>query len=52
MLEKVLSDAGDNGLLLLHAGKNVIRICPPLVLTERQALGGLEILRASLKKFG
>ena len=51
ILEKVLSDAGDNGLLLLHAGKNVIRVCPPLVLTETQAMDGLEILGSSLKKF-
>ncbi|MBI2598077.1 MAG: aminotransferase class III-fold pyridoxal phosphate-dependent enzyme [Candidatus Diapherotrites archaeon] len=49
-LERVLSSAGDNGLLLLHAGKNVIRVCPPLILSKEQALEGLEILRDSLKK--
>ncbi|MEK6942363.1 MAG: aminotransferase class III-fold pyridoxal phosphate-dependent enzyme [archaeon] len=52
LLENVLLDAGDKGLLLLHAGKNVIRICPPLVLSEKQAMVGLEILGSSLKKFG
>ncbi len=49
-LESVLRVAGENGLLLLSAGKNVIRICPPLILSKEQALDGLEILRKSIKK--
>lgn len=49
-LSKVLNIAGNNGLLLLAAGKNVIRICPPLVLSEKQAMSGLEILGSALKK--
>lgn len=38
-----------NGLLVLTAGPNVVRLLPPLVITEKEVLEGLEILIKVLK---
>ncbi|MBI2173253.1 MAG: aminotransferase class III-fold pyridoxal phosphate-dependent enzyme [Candidatus Aenigmarchaeota archaeon] len=40
----ILCKAAEKGLILLPAGKSVIRICPPLTLTRSQAEHGLDIL--------
>ncbi len=37
------------GLLLLTAGESVVRICPPLTLTEEQAEKGMDILEEAVK---
>jgi 4-aminobutyrate aminotransferase len=37
-----------HGLLVLGAGRNAIRLCPPLVLTKEQADIALKILDQSL----
>ncbi len=39
----ILCKAAEKGLILLPAGKSVIRICPPLTLTRSQAEHGLDI---------
>jgi 4-aminobutyrate aminotransferase len=41
-------EAFKRGLLLLSCGKSVIRVAPPLVLTEYDVDKGLEILDESL----
>lgn len=40
----------ENGLLVLTAGKNVIRLLPPLNISEEEIDEGLKILISSLKK--
>lgn len=44
----IIQKAFERGLLLLPCGTDVIRICPPLTLTEEEARVGLEILRGCL----
>ncbi len=44
--------AFSKGLLLLSCGKSVIRVAPPLVLTEYDADAGLEILDECLTELG
>ena len=39
------------GLVLTFLGDNVLRIQPPLVITEEEALKGLEILRLALEDY-
>ena len=44
----VVNRAMDNGLLLVGAGKNVIRFVPPLVISEADIDRGVAILEQSL----
>ncbi len=46
--DRAICSAYKNGLLLLPAGKSVIRICPPLTLTMEQADKGLDILEEAI----
>ena len=46
----ILCKASEKGLLLLPAGTNTIRICPPLILTKEQADLGLDIFEDSVKE--
>jgi len=48
--KEVLCKAGEKGLILLPAGKSVIRICPPLTLTRQQADNGIDIIEDSIKE--
>ncbi len=48
-MERILSAACNKGLILLPAGKSVIRICPPLIITRKQADDGLDILEDAIK---
>jgi predicted acetylornithine/succinylornithine family transaminase len=43
-LKEVLDDCRENGLLPWRAGKNTMRILPPLVISEKEIDEGLEIL--------
>lgn len=43
-----LTDAVNNGLLILSAGTNVIRLLPPLTISYEEIEEGLEILKAIL----
>jgi 4-aminobutyrate aminotransferase len=45
----ILCKAAEKGLLLLAAGKSVIRLCPPLVINKSQADHGLDILEDSIR---
>ncbi len=49
--DKIINEAGKKGLILLPAGKSVIRFCPPLILTESQVDEGLAILEEALKQY-
>lgn len=46
----ILCKASEKGLLMLPAGTSTIRICPPLILTRKQADLGLDILEDSIKE--
>lgn len=46
----ILKKAAQKGLLLLPAGKSTIRIAPPLIITEKQAMEGINILEESIKE--
>ncbi|MEL9939589.1 MAG: acetyl ornithine aminotransferase family protein [Ignisphaera sp.] len=46
---RVLYEALKNGLALLGCGKSSIRIAPPLIISEEEALIGLEILEIAIK---
>ena len=45
--DQVVDACFSRGLLVLGAGKNAIRISPPLVLTKAQASTAVEILDAA-----
>jgi len=47
---KLIQRAFKNGLLLLGAGPNNVRLAPPLVITEQQIDMGMEIFEKSLKQ--
>lgn len=42
--------AAENGMLVLTAGENVIRLLPPLIITKKNVDRALRILKKSLKK--
>lgn len=46
---KILCAASEKGLLLLPAGTSSIRICPPLVITKKQADAGLDVLEDAVR---
>ncbi len=41
--------ARDRGLLVISAGENVLRLCPPLIVTQSQIASAVEILDESLE---
>lgn len=45
---EIINKLIENGLLVLSAGKNVIRFLPPLVITYDEIDKGLEILKKVL----
>lgn len=47
---RILCEAANRGLLLLPAGESVIRICPPLIITKKEAEQGLDIFEDAVKK--
>jgi 4-aminobutyrate aminotransferase len=50
--DKVVDACFKRGLLVLGAGKNSIRISPPLVLTKAQAATAVEIIDAAMGESG
>lgn len=46
--DKVLQEAFKNGLILLPAGEKVMRVIPPLIITEKEIDEGIEIFEKSL----
>ena len=50
--ERVVTECFNRGLLVLGAGQNAIRICPPLVVTKDQAATAVGILDQALSVVG
>ncbi len=46
--DKIVDEAFRRGLLLLGAGMNVVRFCPPLVITKEEVDVGVEIFKEAL----
>jgi predicted acetylornithine/succinylornithine family transaminase len=44
----LIAAARDRGLLVISAGENVLRLCPPLIVTQSQIVSAVEILGDSL----
>ena len=49
-VKEVIADAMDNGLILINAGADIIRILPPLVITEKEIDEMVQILGQALAK--
>lgn len=49
-VKDVIADAMDNGLILINAGADIIRILPPLVITEKEIDEMVQILGQALAK--
>jgi len=47
--DRVVSQAFERGLLILGAGRNAIRLCPPLIITRDQADFAVDTLEECLK---
>ena len=47
---EILKDLRSNGLIVLSAGENVIRLLPPLTVTNEEMSKGIEILTSVLSK--
>lgn len=52
LAKKIASECFENGLVMERAGRNdeVLKIMPPLVITEDELLKGLEIIEKAVKK--
>lgn len=48
---KIMGSARDKGLLLLKTGTNVLRMAPPLIISEKEIDEGISILDSVLKEF-
>jgi predicted acetylornithine/succinylornithine family transaminase len=44
----LIAAARDRGLLIIGAGENVLRLCPPLIVTQSQIVSAVEILGGCL----
>ncbi len=49
-LEDVLKECFYNGLIILPAGKSVVRIIPPLTVSQKSVESGMDILEEAVKK--
>ena len=47
--DRVIQAAFERGLLILGCGETSIRLCPPLIVTEKEADHALDVLEASLQ---
>jgi len=50
--DKIVDACFRRGLLILGAGRNAIRVSPPLVLTKAQAATAVEIIDAAMGEIG
>jgi 4-aminobutyrate aminotransferase-like enzyme len=44
-----MDDAREKGLMVINAGKNVLRLCPPLIVNEEQIETAIAILDDCLR---
>ena len=49
-INSVIKQFSDNGLLVLRAGTNVLRLLPPLIITEEEIEQGINIIKNVLKE--
>jgi acetylornithine/N-succinyldiaminopimelate aminotransferase len=49
-LSEIMKRARERGLLVLRSGKNILRIAPPLIISEKEIDRGVEILRSLLEE--
>jgi predicted acetylornithine/succinylornithine family transaminase len=47
-VQPLTQSAFEQGLIVINAGENVLRICPPLIIDQEQLATGVEILRECL----
>jgi 4-aminobutyrate aminotransferase len=50
MRDKIIQKCFERGLLMLGCGSHAIRFCPPLVISEQQAMMALDIVEEVLKE--
>lgn len=48
-VQPIMRAALDNGLIVINAGENVLRICPPLTISETEIERGIQILALCLR---
>ncbi|RKX79764.1 MAG: acetylornithine aminotransferase [Spirochaetes bacterium] len=51
VIKKLIEAARDEGILIIKSGRNVLRIAPPLIITEEEIREGVDILRRALSGF-
>lgn len=49
-IEQIIDDAQMKGLVILKAGRNTLRLLPPLTITEEELMKGIAILKKCLNK--
>lgn len=49
-MQKILCNAAAKGLVLLGAGKSVIRFCPPLIITKQQVDHGISVFEDAVRR--
>ena len=49
---QIIQACFEKGLLVLGCGENVLRLCPPLIITQKEADTALSILEEVLRKMG
>lgn len=50
-VKPLVAAAAERGLLIINAGENVLRLCPPLIITREQIDTALDIIGDCLKDF-
>ena len=48
--DKILYKCKENGLIVIGAGRSVIRFCPPLIINKKEANEGLRIFEDAIKE--
>lgn len=51
LIKEIIAKCEDNGLIVLKSGTNIIRIAPPLVITEKEIDEGVAIFEKTLEEF-
>jgi len=50
LVNEIRKHALQKGLILLEAGKSVIRLCPPLTITKEEVVQAMHILEDAIKQ--
>jgi 4-aminobutyrate aminotransferase len=49
--DKIVQECFKRGILILPAGENVLRLCPPLIIKEEEMFEGLKLLKEVIKRY-